>query len=41
MNSLMTPKMLDDIFELFILYERWKTERKFYDLMDVVNHIIT
>ena len=35
------PKpMLDGIFELFIKYERWLIQNHYYDLMDVVNHIL-
>ncbi|CAD8075657.1 unnamed protein product [Paramecium sonneborni] len=32
--------LFDDIFECYILYERWKIQQGYYDFMDVVNHIL-
>ncbi|CAK74855.1 unnamed protein product (macronuclear) [Paramecium tetraurelia] len=33
-------ELFEDIFECYILYERWKIQQGYYDFMDVVNHIL-
>ncbi|CAD8065005.1 unnamed protein product [Paramecium primaurelia] len=33
-------QLFEDIFECYILYERWKIQQGYYDFMDVVNHIL-
>ena len=33
-----TKEIKTEIFDIFILYERWKVKNGFYDLMDVVNY---
>ena len=40
-KSLMDLETKKLMFELYCMYERWKTENSGYDLLDVVNYILT
>ena len=40
LRSVRNEQLFDDIFECYILYERWKIQSGYYDFMDVVNHIL-
>ncbi|CAD8167125.1 unnamed protein product [Paramecium pentaurelia] len=33
-------QLFNEIYECYILYERWKIQQGYYDFMDVVNHIL-
>lgn len=37
---MLSIKMKETVYEIFILYERWKARTSYYDMMDVVNYLL-
>ena len=39
-GSILTPKEEEEIYEIFLSYQRWMQDNENYDLLDILNHVL-
>jgi len=38
---MLTPEHKEKVYEIYTSYERWKNRNCYYDLMDIVNYLLS